>query len=421
MTPSNETSELAPAPDETRAGIPDTPPPPKTFALGTNGRAAVGVGVGLALGLVIGAAAAPREAAEARPPAAPVAADRPHVRLPEDLLARAGIRTETARRTRFGAEVALVGTVAFDPRRVADVGGRVSGRVVRLHVAPGDWVEANAPLAQIESPELGDAIADLLAARARLAAANTHRTRAEGLGARDLTTESEVETARATHAALVAEVEGAAQRLRALGVSETELRALERDRRGARTVTLRAPIAGEVISLHSMLGQVVDPTHPILRIGDLSVVWVELEVYERDLPRVRVGDRAQIRSETHPDHPFEGLIEHVGATVDPETRTADVRIAVASAERSLRPGQFVHAYVSSEHRAREALAVPSEAVVTVEGSTSVFVPGAEGSFELRAVEVGETHGELVEVTGGLAEGDEVVVEGVFALKSELLR
>jgi multidrug efflux pump subunit AcrA (membrane-fusion protein) len=136
---------------------------------------------------------------------------------------------------------------------------------------------------------------------------------------------------------------------------------------------------------------------------------------------VQIGDRAEIRSETHPDHPFAGLIEHVGATVDPETRTADVRIAVHSADRALRPGQFVHAFVSSAHRARRALSVPAAAVVTVEGASSVFVPAGEGEFELRAVEVGETHGERVEITGGLAEGDPVVVGGVFALKSELLR
>jgi cobalt-zinc-cadmium efflux system membrane fusion protein len=431
MNPTHDPSH-DPSPDRTERseppGAPSTAAPPEPSAasarasLGANGRALVSLGLGLAAGLLIGAASVPREEAEASPPAPAAAPERTHVRLPPDLLERAGIRTATAGVSEFGAEVSLVGTVAFDPRRVADVGGRIPGRVVRLHVAPGDWVEAGAPLAEIESPELGDAVAELLAARARLLAANTHRTRAEGLSARDLTTAGEVESARANSSALEAEVAGAAQRLRALGLSEGELRAIERGgRSAARSVTLRAPIAGEVISLHSMLGQVVDPTHPILRLGDLSTVWIELEVYERDLSRVQVGDRAEIRSETHPDHPFEGLIEHVGATVDPETRTADVRIAVHSADRALRPGQFVHAFVSSAHRARRALSVPAAAVVTVEGASSVFVPAGEGEFELRAVEVGETHGERVEITGGLAEGDPVVVGGVFALKSELLR
>lgn len=388
-------------------------------AMAGHGRAALALAVGLGAGLVLGSALSPREEAEARPPT--VAAEA-RVRLSSELLERAGLQTATVQRTPMSAELALVGTVAFDPRRVADVGGRVSGRVARLHVAPGDWVEANAPLVEIESPELGDAVADLLAARARLAAANTHRTRAEGLSARDLATDAELETARASHVALVAEVEGAVQRLRALGLTDAELRSIERDRRGAlRTVTLRAPIAGEIISLHSMLGQVVDPTHPILRIGDLSTVWVELEVYERDLSRVAVGDRAEIRAETHPDHPFEARIEHVGATVDPRTRTAAVRIAVSSPDRALRPGQFVHAFISSEERAREVLAVPVEAVVTVEGSPSVFVPDGDGSFEVRAVALGERQGALTEVVGGLAEGDEVVIAGVFALKSELLR
>lgn len=169
------------------------------------------------------------------------------------------------------------------------------------------------------------------------------------------------------------------------------------------------------------MGQVVDPTHVVLRVADLSTVWVMLDVYERDLARVRPGDTAEIRSEAYPDRVFSGRVGLVESVVDTRTRTARVRIEVANEGHQLRPGQFVRARVMTHGESRNAICVPARALTQFEGTQSLFVEVGRNHYELRPVEVGARAGDDVEIVRGLAENDAVVTDGVFALKSELLR
>jgi cobalt-zinc-cadmium efflux system membrane fusion protein len=377
----------------------------------------------LALGMAVGAgsmAALRPKAAEERT-SAPAATARQSIALSPAIAERAGIRTHRVETESFGASLRLLGSVDFDPAKVADVGARISGRITRMLVEPGEHVDVGDPLVQIEGAELGDAMSALLSARANLAAATAHATREEGLGRQQLTTATSVEQSAATASALAAEVRGAEQRLLAIGISEAELRAIDRGGAPPRFVTIRAPLAGDVVERNAVLGQVVDSTEPILHIADLSTVWVELDVFERELPRVAAGDTAEIRSEAHPESAFHGTVNHVGSVVDERTRTAGVRVEVDNTERLLRPGQFVHADLRTHGEPRQAFVVPRAAVTPIEGQTSVFVREDATHFLARAVELGATHGDRVEVTGGLGSGDEIVVAGIFALKSEMQR
>lgn len=353
--------------------------------------------------------------------AAPVAVER-GISLPEALAQRAGIRVAPVVAEPVVPTIEIVGNVDFDPARIADVGGRLEGRVVEVHVQLGDHVEEGDPLVSIEGPDLGQAIAELLEARAELAAATSQAERQTALRRDQLTTATALEQAAAERAALQARVRGAEQHLAALGLAPGSITAASRGRALPRTVTLRAPISGEVVERQVHLGAVVDPTHPLVRIADLSTVWIVLNMFENDLGRVRVGDRVEIVSEAYPDDVLAGTVAHVGATVDEATRTADVRVVVDNADRRLRPGQFVHAtlHVSSEAQ-REAILLPQSAVSQIAGQPSVFVRIAENRYEVRPLELGLRHGNRVEVRRGLAAGDEVVVEGAFALKSELER
>lgn len=263
-----------------------------------------------------------------------------------ELARRAGVHTVAVSNSPFVPELSLVGTVDFDENRVADIGGRVSGRITRLLVGLGDAVEENQPVAEIEGAELGNAIADFLSARANLVAATRQSEREQSLGRQQLTTATAIDDARARAAAYEANVHGAEQRLLAMGVSPSSVQAMSQGRGGASRITLRSPIAGQVVERYAVLGQVVDPTHPILRVADLLVVWVLLDVYERDLARVAEGDTAEIVSDTYPDSVFRGTVSHIDATIDQRTRTARVRIVVPNDDLRLRPGQFVNARLS---------------------------------------------------------------------------
>lgn len=383
----------------------------------------VGVGIGAVVGAVVAfsldALTGEDNETTASASATPAAVSS-EVKLSDELAKRAKLTTEPVSKRALAPTLDLVGSVTFDPDAVADIGGRISGRITRVMVTVGDTVKSGQPLVELESHNLGEALAELLSAQANLIAAENRSQRESTLAEKQLSSATVVEAARADAKALRAEVNGAEQRLLAMGLMPGEIKKLHTGD-GPRTITLRAPIAGEVVERYAVLGQVVDPTEPIMRIADLSRLWVELDVYERDLAHVAVGDQAEIRMETYPDKVFSGTVSYINATVDVATRTARVRIEVPNPERLLRPGQFVHAHLSTTGATKPIIAIPRRAVLQVEGEPSVFVSVDDKRFVARPVELGSVAGDLVEVKRGLLEGERIVTEGGFVLKSELLR
>jgi membrane fusion protein, heavy metal efflux system len=342
------------------------------------------------------------------------------VTLSPELVKRGKLKVEPLKKQTMSSNLRLVGSVNFDANRMSEVGARIESRVTRIMVSKGDVVKKGQPLVEVESSELGDAIATLLSARANLIAAEHNERRESGLEKQQLSSAAVVERARAEVKALRAEVHGGEQRLLAMGVTKQELHAIASGNAPSH-ITLRAPLNGEVVGRYAVLGQVVGPTDPVLRIADLDTVWVELDVFERDLARVADGNSASIESETHPGKVFKGHVSHVDATVDTNTRTAQVRIEVENGGRLLRPGQFVRARLSTKGNERAVLGVPRTAVLQVEGEPSVFVALGNHRYAARPVELGVGEGEWTEIVRGLAEGDMIVTEGGFVLKSELLR
>ncbi len=389
----------------------------RRYSLGVVG----GVITGLAFGLSLDAWGGKSSGATSAIANAKVAdADPRKVELSPQLAKRARLRLEPAREEALAPTLRLVGSVDFDANKVTEVGARIEGRVARMLVSVGDVVKRGDALVEIESNELGEAFAALLGARANLIAAENHEARESALAAQQLSSAPVVERARAEVKALRAQVRGAEQRLLAMGFTPEEIAQVQSGR-GLTHVTLRAPLAGEVVDRYAVLGQVVSPTEPVLRIADLDRVWVELDVFERDLARVAEGDAVDICSETHPGKVFQGRVTHVGATVELSTRTAQVRVEVENSERLLRPGQFVQALLATSGGQRTALTVPRSALLQVEGEASVFVSLGENKYIARPVEIADGGGDRAEIRRGLAAGDLVVAEGAFVLKSELLR
>jgi cobalt-zinc-cadmium efflux system membrane fusion protein len=380
--------------------------------------ALLGAVLGLALGTALGPMFGKRE--EAPTANAQPSAHSREVKLSADLARRAQLVTEIVDKKSLSPTLDLVGSVDFDADAVADVGGRIAGRITRVMVTVGDKVVRGQSLVEIESNELGEALADLLSAGANLTAAAHHAAREIALGQKQLSSAPVVETARASETALSAEVRGAEQRLLAMGLTQAELNSLKAGE-GPRRITLRAPLEGEVVERYAVLGQVVDPTQPILRIADLSRLWVELDLFERDLARVHIGDPVEILSETYPGRTFHGTVAYIEATVDTATRAAKVRIEVPNPERLLRPGQFVHSRLITRGKSEQAIAVSRKALLQVDGEPSVFVQTGTETYLARPVEVGRVAGDLVEIKRGLVEGDRLVTEGGFVLKSELAR
>ncbi len=336
----------------------------------------------------------------------------PRVRVSAEFAPRFGVITSRVIPRALSPALDLVGSVDFDADYVADVGARIRGRVIRVLASTGATVVVGTPLVEIESVSLGDVLAARTSAHARADAARARLARETELLRERLTTARAVEDARADLARYEAETRGSEQRMAAMGAEAG----------GGRRVVLRAPIAGRVIRRGVIVGQTIDDTDVVMRVAALEHVWVLLDVFERDLGRVRVGDHADITCEADPERVFAGTVSFVDATIDIRTRTARLRVAVDNPDLALRPGQFVTARVRSSARgAREVTAIPRDAVVQLDGRAAVFVLRGPREYEASIVALGDIDGDDVEVVRGLSSGDEIVTAGAFALKSELLR
>jgi len=206
--------------------------------------------------------------------------------------------------------------------------------------------------------------------------------------------------------AAVAEV---AARLRRIGVDPGATR-------GAAITNIGAPFSGVVIKVQAAPGELVDEATDLFAVADLSEVWVQAEVYEKDLGRIRTGQSAFITVDTYPSERFAGKVTYVSDLLDPRTRTAAVRCEVPNPGTRLKLDMFATVQVPTSY-SRQTLAIPMPAIQQVEEKTVVFVRKDETHFEVRPVQTGKTVNGLVEIISGLRASEPVVTQGAFHLKS----
>ncbi|MDE3007344.1 MAG: efflux RND transporter periplasmic adaptor subunit, partial [Gemmatimonadota bacterium] len=188
-------------------------------------------------------------------------------------------------------------------------------------------------------------------------------------------------------------------------------------------VTLNSPIRGTIVARTASVGQWVEPSDQLAEVMNVEELWLLASVYERDIRHVEQGQPVIVDVRAYPGEQFPGTVRLVEATLDESSRSAGIRVVLPNADRRLKPGMFATARITGTHAHEPVLllAVPTAAVQEVDGHTSVFVRDEQGGFTLQRVHLGEEAGDFVEVLNGLNEGDEVVVNGSFVLKGQLLR
>lgn len=303
------------------------------------------------------------------------------------------------------------------PDQRASVGPRVAGRVLRVLVNVGDRVAAGAPLLVLESAEVGQARADLVAAAARRNVAERAHERATKLLADRVTSERAVEEALGALQVAEADVEASHTRLRAFGATEGEAND------DPSTVILRSPLRGTVVSRVASAGQWIEPSEIVMEIVDLDRLWLLASVYEREMRSISQGQGVDVEVRAVPGEVFTGSVQSVAPTLDERTRSVSVRVVLPNSEHRLRPGMFATARIRDTHlhEPRELLAIPWASVQELDGHQAVFVRVGEGVFEVRPIHTGERAGADVEILNGVAAGETVVAEGSFLLKGQLLR
>ncbi len=307
----------------------------------------------------------------------------------------------------------LTGIVTFDAARVSHVGPRMQGRIGRVPVEIGSSVRAGDTLVVLDSPELGAAQAAWFTASIKQDVDRRNYERAERLYRDGIVSERRRLEAEAEFRQAEGALTAAARALAALGA--------EPDSSASSLFVLRAPLSGVVADKHATIGEVVGSDARLFTVADLTQLWILLDVYETDLPRVDVGAPAIIRTEAYPDRLFDGAVGYVGAIVDTTSRTVKVRVELSNPDLALKPGMFARANLVLHDR-DELVGIPESAIQTVDGRTVVFVPEGDGQFRVTPVEAGPVRtGAWVEILGGLDLGETVVTSGSFSLKSELMK
>ncbi|RKG78857.1 efflux RND transporter periplasmic adaptor subunit [Corallococcus terminator] len=339
--------------------------------------------------------------------------DEHHVHVPQEMLRDLRVTTAKVEARPGGESVTALGELTFSEDAYAEVSTPVPARVAAVVVTTGQAVKQGQRLADLQSPELGRARAELQAAQARATAARQAAERKRTLADERIVARKDVQAAEAEAAASEAEVAAAKASLLSLGTSGASSD-------GTPNFVLRAPIDGTVIERSARLGQMADPSQPLFRIGDLSSLWLIVHAFERDAVRLKPGTEARVTFAAFPGQEFPAKVGHVGQRVDPSSRTIPVRLELDNSKGQLRPGMSATASVPLGDSDATLTAVPAAALQRVENGWVAFIPTPEaGVFELREVGRGRSVGTLVEVLSGLSVGEQVVVEGAFLLKAEV--
>ncbi|CZG07015.1 TPA: efflux RND transporter periplasmic adaptor subunit [Legionella pneumophila subsp. pneumophila] len=309
-----------------------------------------------------------------------------------------GITSEPVRRQVVEKIIRTVGRVEADERLVAHIHVRFDGWIENLFINfTGEKVKADQALFTVYSPEL------VATQQEYLLALNAQKILSKN------TTSS---AARGAQSAFQA----AHQRLLLWGISEKDIEQLRRTGKITRTMTIHSPIQGTVLKKMALVGMRIEPGDELYTIADLSRLWVLGDIYEYELPYIRLGQMADLTLTYLPNELFKAKLDFIYPTIDMKTRTAKVRFEVDNQKEQLKPGMYVN--LELKVPLGERLVVPKNAVLLTGERAVVFIYHGNGKIEWRDVTLGVRAGDLLEIIKGVKEGDQIITSANFLIDSE---
>jgi cobalt-zinc-cadmium efflux system membrane fusion protein len=373
--------------------------------------------------------------------AASVAAADPElpatITLSEPKLANLQLQIGQAKAGPLVRAVSATGSVGYDQLHLARIKPTARGRIETLDVTAGDRVVAGQRLAVLDNFDLSAAHSRVLSveaalnqAKAQLVAASAAYDRAANLIRSDLVTQAELVARRATVATMEADLRTKEAELRQYHEEEARLSPVRPAAAGTGSSTdqpplnsrgaIVAPFAGVVGSVSIAQGEIIDPATPIFTVSDVSTVWVQADVAERDLGAVKAGDAVEVRVSAFPGRVFAGRVTYIPDQIESATGMAKVRCEVPNLDGALRVNMFATVTILSPQDG-DAVLVPSSSLQEVNKQSVVFVPTGDGQFAWRPVHTGLVANGKTQVTSGLAAGTPVVGEGSYWLKAALMQ
>ncbi len=310
-----------------------------------------------------------------------------------------GVRTARAELRSLSREVRAVGRVGFDEEHLARIHPKIEGWVESMRVdKTGEQVKKDQVLLSIYSPQMVSSQEEYLLALKNLEVLKDSPFKDIRKGAMDL-------------------VESSRERLELLDMAEHQIRELEKSGKIKKTVHIHSPFDGVVIKVGVRDGQFVTPRTELYRLADLSKVWGNVDIFEDELPWVKVGDEAEMRVAGVPGRVFRGKITYIFPYFEPKTRTVKVRLEFDNRDGLLKPDMFADVTIHASRQAK-AVVVPTEAIVRSGSREQIFVIRGPGKFEPREVTLGVSSDGMTQIISGVEAGEEVVTSAQFLIDSE---
>jgi Cu(I)/Ag(I) efflux system membrane fusion protein len=326
----------------------------------------------------------------------------PTIEVPPEKQRMIGVKTTVVSVRPLEKIIRTVGKIEYDERRLATVNTKMEGWIEKLHVDfTGKYVKKGEPLVEIYSPELIATQQEFL---------NVIRWTRQGNDMKDenmnkmLSRDAE------------AMVEAAKQRLRLWDITDDQIRRIEESGKPIRTLTIYSPVNGYVVQKMAIQGMRVMPGEKLFDVADLSSVWIISDIYEYELPFVKVGETAKLSLSYFPNKEFFSRIDYLYPSLAGETRTAKVRFVLPNPGDQLKPQMFTNVEVRINLGKR--LSIPNDAVIDTGMRQIVYVDRGEGIFEPREVLLGIQAEEFREVVKGLKAGEKVASSATFLIDSE---
>ncbi|PWT90443.1 MAG: hypothetical protein C5B55_09750 [Blastocatellia bacterium] len=315
------------------------------------------------------------------------------------------------------------GVVQANTYKETPVISLVGGIVRSVRAELGQNIKRGQPVAVVFSNELADVQSRYVAAVAAFDEHERHHMRTAKLVEIGAASSQELEMASAQYREAESNVANLRQKLLLLGMSTQRIDSLNSNSQISSEVTVSSPSSGTLTSRTVNPGEVIEANRELMRVTDLSTVWVVGQVYEKDLATVRVGSGANITSDAYPGRSFRGRVSYVDPKIDTATRTAQVRIELNNPGEILKIGMYVNvAFGATAVAARTTAVVPKDAVQILENQQFVFIPtNNEREFVMRPLRLGPESNGFYPVIEGLAPGDRVVTEGSFMLRAEWMK
>lgn len=358
-----------------------------------------------------------------KPAAAEKAKEPDGIKLSKEESDRAGIALEEVKAQTLTDTVTVTATIRPNQDRIARIAPRVEGRITTVSANLGDRVHAGQTLALLDSLAVGEASSALSQARSADRVAEADYKRATSLQAEEIISQKDFLRARAEFEKSRASVRAAEDRLKLFGVSANQGAGM------ASIFPVSTPFVGTVIEKKATTGGLASPADALFVVADLSVVWIEANLAEAQLAKLRIGAKATVTVGAYPGEQFVGRVTYIASVLDKDTRSVPARIEVDNKDGRLKPEMFATATIESAAAAggqlpqgasSQVLTVPADAIVLMQGQATVFV-FENGAYEQRAIDPGERLGSRTIVKSGLKPGEQIASTGTYALKARVLK